>query len=113
MLRNELYGDEMEEFGWDVMSDSDEEIPELLELKSIVEQKDQIRLSKNGIKKFINDLLQYESASNTSNKKNAKLWESKVKQANMNLWIKKGGSPHSDSQPYVRFETMFAKPIKL
>lgn len=31
----------------------------------------------------------------------------------MNLWIKKGGSPASDSQPYVRCETWFPKPVKM
>lgn len=65
ILRNEQYGDEMEQYGWDVMSDSDEEVAELVNLKSPVELKDQIHLSKNGIKKFINDLLEYDSASNT------------------------------------------------
>ena len=78
-LINEQYGDNMEEFEWDAQSDSDEEVPELTNLKIASEIRDNIHLSKNGLKQFIDNLCEYESAANKENPKNAKLWESKAK----------------------------------
>jgi len=72
------YGDDFADYIWDGPDDSDEEVEELLPLKNDFEKKWGVKFSKNGIIKFIEDLLELESPDNKKNTKNAKLWENKL-----------------------------------
>ena len=42
------------------------------------------------------------------------MWESKsVKQPNLTVWLKKGGSELSSGQPFLRIEATFPKAVKM
>lgn len=68
-------GEDMTKWAWDATEDPDEEIAEFVPLKTAYEIKHRVHLSLNGIKAFTNHLINYESAANKENLKNAKLWE--------------------------------------
>ena len=57
-------------------------------------------------------MLAEESPTNKANPKIAKLWEQSVKQPNLQVYIKKGGSEANQSQPFIRIEAVFPKAVK-
>ena len=73
----------------------------------------EVKFSKNGIIKFIEDLLELESPDNKKNTKNAKLWENKLQMSGIKMYLKKGGSQASDSQPFIRTEAVFNAKYKM
>lgn len=98
---------------WEGPDDSDEEIEELVPYKNQYEKQQGIKFSKNGLVKYIEDMLELESPVNKKNAKNAKLWEKSLNYQGINLFIKKGGSKFSKDQPFIRIESIFNKKFKL
>lgn len=104
----------MREFLWDGPEDSDEEVEDMLKYKSQAEKDLGIRFSKKGIVKFIESFLAQENPKNTKDPKNAKLWEEKFAIKNgISMFLKKGGSHLSSSQPFMRIQTQFPKKYKI
>jgi hypothetical protein len=61
-----LQGDNMEDWLWDGPEDSDEEIEDMIPLKTDQEKQLGIKFSKNGMIKFIENFIKHESC-NSSN----------------------------------------------
>ena len=106
------FGDDMTEFAWDYSEDPDEEIAEFVDLKTEFEAKRHVKFSLNGMTSLISEMLAEESPTNKANPKIAKLWEQSVKQPNLQVYVKKGGSDLNQSQPYIRIEAVFPKAVK-
>lgn len=106
-------GDDMTDWLWDGPQDSDEEIEELLPFKNEQEKELGVKYSKNGIKKFIEDMVAHENAKNTNDPENAKLWEIKLDTPNIQFFVKNGGSQFSKDQPFLRTESKFNKMFKM
>lgn len=107
------FGDDMTQFMWDGPEDSDEEIPEMAALKSSYEIAEGIVFSKNGIKKYVEAQIEKESKDNKKDPKTAKLWEEKLKLPGIQMYLKKGGSHISESQPFLRTESNYKKTYKM
>ena len=102
-----IYGDEMEEYKFDVEENSDEEIEELAKTKSNFEHEAGLVFSKRGIIEFIEKMLQTESVENKD--ANGKLWEEKSKTPNFKFYMKNiAGTAH-----FLRQEAIFNKKYKL
>jgi len=57
--------------------------------------------------------LEYESPNNKKHPTNAKLWEELLKMAGVKSYLKSGGSKFSDSQPFLRTESVFNAKFKI
>ena len=107
------FGDDFTYLAYDAADNSDDEVEEFAKLKVPQEIKDNIRLSKRGIIEFCDRFIETESPHNKSKPAIAKAWESKIKSTGLQVFIKKGGSPLSDSQPFVRIEATFPRAVKM
>lgn len=107
------FGDDMTDLLWDGPEDSDEEVEELLPFKTAYEQKQGIKFSKNGIIKYIEEMLAKENPNNESEPKTAALWENHMKETAFKLHLKKGGSQFNKDQPYIRLDTNFNHKFKM
>ena len=101
------FGDDFTDLVWDGPEDSDEEIEELLPFKNDFERKQGVKFSKNGIIKYIEDMIAKESPKNAEDEKTAALWENHMKEATLELHLKKGGSQFNKEQPYIRMDSTF------
>ena len=72
------YGDCMTQFDWDGGAD-DEEVGELVALKTPWEQQHNVKFSRDGIIDIIEKMLAQEGPLNKAAPKVAKLWEQKLK----------------------------------
>ena len=106
-------GDHCQHFAWDGPEDSDEEIAEMIDMKTPWEKEMGIKYSKRGLVTFIEETLARESANNKDDPNIAKLWKSEVKTPVLQYWCKKGGSHLNKKQPFLRLETSFHPSYKL
>ena len=86
------FGDDFTNLVFDGADDSDEEIEQYTNLKNPYEIKEGMKLSKRGIMQYVDELLQTESHQNKAKPAISKAWESKIKSAGLQVFIKKGGS---------------------
>jgi len=73
----------------------------------------QVKFSKNGIIKFIEETLDYENPDNKKQPANAKLWEEMLKMGGVKSYLKSGGSKFNDSQPFLRTDSVFNSKFKM
>ena len=97
----------MREFQLDGLGD-DEEIEELANLINPYELEKQLKFSKNGIVKYIDEIVEQESKLNQNDPKLAKEWEEKVNTKNVKFFLKK-----DKDCPYMRSEMIFEKKFKM
>ena len=98
---------------WDGPEDSDEEIKEMVQYKNQFEIEQGIKFSKNGIKKYVEELLAFESSTNTTDPANAKKWENKLDTKELKFSLKKGGSKYNESQPFLQTQSHFNSKFKM
>ena len=72
-----------------------------------------MKFSKNGIIKYIEDMLAKESPKNEEDAKTAALWENHMKEPTLELHLKKGGSQFNKDQPYIRMDSTFNQKFKM
>ena len=105
----------MEHLKWDGPADNDEELAEFIPFKNDYEKQMGIKYSKNGIMKFIEDLVKKENRNNKEDVMNARLWEEKLNLKNEGLimYVKKGGSHLNQDQPFLRTEVAWPAHYKM
>ena len=92
----------MGEFLWDGPDNSDDEIEEMLPYKNEHEIKLGVKFSKNGLIRYIEESIEKENPdAKSTTSKNAKLWENRMSFMGIKLFLKKGGSNFSSSQPFI------------
>ena len=96
------YGDNMMDFLWDGPEDSDEEIEDMALYKTKYEKEKGIKFSKRGIIEYIEKLIAEQNPDNKENPHCARQWEEKVKTNGLKMYLKRGGSDQSESQPWLR-----------
>ena len=94
--------DNIEQYQWDGPEDSDEEIAEFAELKQSWEIEAGVKFSKNGLMKYIKQMLAEEKSG--LDNANSKLWDQKLKIPGITYYLKTGGSKVSKTQPFFRVE---------
>mmetsp|Transcript_35609 Transcript_35609/g.54449 ORF Transcript_35609/g.54449 Transcript_35609/m.54449 type:complete len:254 (-) Transcript_35609:2-763(-) len=102
----------MDAFLWDGPEAEDEEVPELVELKTEWEREQGIRFSKKGIMDAVEAILFMESP-NSEDARTASKWELKLKTKGISYYLKKGGSDLNTSQPFFRSDITFNKAYKM
>lgn len=103
--------DNIEQYEWDGPEDSDEEIAEFADLKQSWEIEAGVKFSKNGLMKYIKQMLAEEKSG--LDNANSKLWDQKLKIPGITYYLKTGGSKVSKTQPFFRVEAQFNKVFKI
>lgn len=95
-IEEEVDPENLESLAWDGPEDSDEEVPEMVALKTEWEKENGIRFSKRGIINYCENLIATDCIENDN------AWDLKLKSPNIMYYIRKGGSSLHQKSPYMR-----------
>ena len=106
-MKDNIWGDIMSDFQMPNLHD-DQLLEEMQKHVSPLEVERNLVFSKNGIVKYIEEMLK-ENDPFSDDKKVSKMWESKLKNANQHLHLKKD----QNDCPFMRSEVVFEKKFKM